>query len=701
MALIGTIRKNSWLLFIMIGVALAGFLIMDMVGQSSQFSVGNMTLGKIDGEEIDYREFMAHEEAVYSGGGSDMFTRRDFLWNYYLNKALFDKEADANGVQVGKEELLALQFGNNLSPVIQQRFMNPQTGSLDFQQLNEIRQQIESGMMPEETRRFWAWQEKEVIADRKQAKVTNLVAQSFYTPGWMVDRLMEDQKGSVNMAFVKIPFDKAQSGNDPVSEKQILDFMKKHKGEFYNKNEQRVLEYLTVDVELTAQDSSEVWERMREVRQAFARTDNDTTFVQSHDGEFVAAYQYKENLSGVIADSAFSEPIGSLIGPYERGNQLAVSKIINRKVIPDSVRSRHILFQAQDQQQLFEGFQKADSIKQIIESGELSFDSLARAHGQDASAPQGGELGYSARGQMVPEFDDHIFFQAEEGELHVVVTQFGVHLVEVTGKKFITNKEGVQLATVSEMYEPSQRTQDSLYDIAQELISGARSLSDLRENIAGRPEFRLRKADPIEENGFRFANFGGGNVSRDIIRWAFNSGTKEGDLSSVVYIYQNPEHFYNDTYVIVGLDQINPAGYPDPESVRLNVEQRIVDRIRGEKIAQQISGTSLKDIANEYGVSVDTAFNVTFGADAIQGIGDEPKVVAAIHNTSLNKMTSPIVGTTGVFIAQPFSRQESGGPDYATVRNNSVSYMVDQIGIALIESLKEEAEIQDNRSEFF
>src|SRR5690625_5955373 len=81
-----------------------------------------------------------------------MFTRRDFLWNYYLNKAIFDREADANGVQVGKEELLALQFGNNISPVIQQRFMNPQTGSIDFQQLNEIRQQIESGMMPEETR---------------------------------------------------------------------------------------------------------------------------------------------------------------------------------------------------------------------------------------------------------------------------------------------------------------------------------------------------------------------------------------------------------------------------------------------------------------------------------------------------------------------------------------------------------------------
>lgn len=701
MALIGTIRKNSWLLFIMIGVALAGFLIMDMVGQGSQFSAGNMTIGKIDGEEIDYREFMAHEEAVYSGGGSDMFTRRDFLWNYYLNKVLFDKEAEANGIRVGKEELLALQFGNELSPVIQQRFLNPQTGGLDYQQLSNIRQQIESGTMPEETKRFWAWQEKEIVADRQQAKIQNLVAQSFYTPGWMVDRMMEDQSLTTNIAFVKIPFDKAQSGNEPVSDKQILDYMKKHKNEFYNKKEQRVLEYLTVDVELTPQDSAEVWQHLREVREDFRNTSNDTTFVQSRDGDFLAAYQFKDNLSGPIADSAFNKPVGSLIGPYQQGNRLAVSKIINRKIIPDSVRSRHILFQAQDQQQMFEGFQRADSLKRIIESGELSFDSLARAYGQDASAPQGGELGYSARGQMVPEFDDHIFFQTEEGELHTIVTQFGVHLVEVTGRKFITNKEGVQLATISETFEPSQRTQDSLYNVAQELISGARSLRDLKDNIADRPEFRLRKADPVEKNGFLFANFGGGNVSRDIVRWAFSSGTKEGSLSSVVYIYQNPEHFYNDAYVIVGLSEVREAGYPDPENVRLNVEQLIVDQIKGEEIIKNMPTSSLRDIAAEYGVSVDTAYNVTFGGDVIQGVGEEPKLVAAVKNATLQKMTAPIIGTTGVFVAEPFSRQQSGSADYSSIRNNSVSYMVDQVGISLIESLKEEADIKDNRSEFY
>src|SRR5665811_2053407 len=110
MALIGTIRKNSWLLFVMIGVALAAFLVMDMVGQSSRMNMGDMTIGEINGEKVDYRQFMAHEEAVYAGGGSDMYSRRNFLWNYYLNKSIFDSEAEENGVAVGKEELLALEF---------------------------------------------------------------------------------------------------------------------------------------------------------------------------------------------------------------------------------------------------------------------------------------------------------------------------------------------------------------------------------------------------------------------------------------------------------------------------------------------------------------------------------------------------------------------------------------------------------------
>lgn len=701
MALIGTIRKNSWLLFIMIGVALGAFLVMDMVGQNSQMGMGNMSIGEVNGTDVDYREFMAHEEAVYSGGGSDMYSRRNFLWNYYLNKSLFDAEADANGVSVGKEELLALEFGNNLSPVIQQRFANPQTGAVDYQQLNNIRQQIQNGVMPPETKQFWAWQEKEIITDRKQVKVQNLVSKAFYTPSWMVNRLMEDQNNTANVAFVKIPFNKAADADVQVSDEQIVNYMKDHKGEFYKEEESKILEYMVVNVAPTSRDSADIMKRVQELKADFAVTQNDTTFIQSHEGTFLTAYQMKESIPALIADSVFAKPVGSLIGPYPEAGRLSVSKIINRKVIPDSVKSRHILFTAQDQQQMIVGYRKADSLKTIIESGEVSFDSLARANSQGPSAAQGGELGYSGQGQMVKPFNDLIFYEAEEGKLYTIATQFGVHLVQVEDKKYLNNKEGVQLATISENYVPSQETQDSLYNVAQSFISSARTLEDLAQEIADRPEFRLQKAEPVTENAFMFASFGGGSVSRDIIRWAYDAKTNDGDLSSVVYIYQNPELFYNNRYVIAGLDKTQSKGFPDPSTVRLNVEQIVMDQLKGKQIAESINQTSLDAIAQEYDVKVDTAFGVSFFNDVVEGIGEEPALVAAVKNTQNENLTKPIVGNTGVFVARPFSRQQVSTADYTSVRQNSVSQMAQQVTGALISSLKKDAKITDNRSEFY
>ncbi|HLT93986.1 MAG TPA: peptidylprolyl isomerase [Membranihabitans sp.] len=701
MALIGTIRKNSWLLFVMIGLALAAFLIMDMVGQSSQMSMGNMSIGEINGQEVDYRQFLAHEEAVYAGGGADLYSRRNFLWNYYLNKHIFDAEAKANGVQVGKEELLNLQFGNNLSPVIQQRFANPQTGQIDFQQLNSIRQQIQSGMMPEETRRFWSWQEKEIITDRTQAKLQNLVAQAFYTPSWMVDRLMSDQNTAANISYVKIPFNKATLTDVEVSGKQIMDYMKENKSRYYTEEENKILEYMVITVQPTAQDSVEIMNQIRDLKAQFAATDNDTTFVLNNEGTFQTAYQYRETLPAIIADSAYTKPKGSIIGPYTLGNNVSIAKIIDRKIIPDSVRSRHILFMAQTQQDMIDGYMKADSLKNLIESGTMTFDSLARAHGEDPSAPNGGELGYAAEGQMVPSFNDLIFYQAEVGELNIVATQFGVHLVEVLDKKYMTNKEGVQLATVSKRIVPSQRTQDSLYNVAQTFVSNARTLDDLRNMLVDYPQYRLQKSDPVMKNDYLFGTFGGGSVSRDIIRWSFDDNTKVGDMSSVVYIYQNPQFFYNDRYVIAGLSESRPAGYPDPESVRLSVEQLIIDKMKGEQIAKEITETSLQAIADKYQVKVDTAFGVTFANDIIEGIGEEPALVAAVKHTQNNSLTPPVVGNTGVFVAMPFSRQNISSTDFTTVRQTSASMMAQQVSGALISSLKEEAKIVDNRSEFY
>jgi len=85
--------------------------------------------------------------------------------------------------------------------------------------------------------------------------------------------------------------------------------------------------------------------------------------------------------------------------------------------------ARHILVDSEE---------KANALKAEIEGGK-DFAEVAKENSSCPSSAQGGELGEFGPGQMVPEFDK-ICFSADLGVVHVVQTQFGYHLVEVTAR---------------------------------------------------------------------------------------------------------------------------------------------------------------------------------------------------------------------------------------------------------------------------
>jgi len=86
--------------------------------------------------------------------------------------------------------------------------------------------------------------------------------------------------------------------------------------------------------------------------------------------------------------------------------------------------ARHILVETQE---------KCEDIKRQIEAG-ADFAELAGEHSKCPSGERGGELGEFSPGQMVEEFDD-VVFSGDLGKIHgPVQTQFGFHLIEVTGR---------------------------------------------------------------------------------------------------------------------------------------------------------------------------------------------------------------------------------------------------------------------------
>jgi len=86
--------------------------------------------------------------------------------------------------------------------------------------------------------------------------------------------------------------------------------------------------------------------------------------------------------------------------------------------------ARHILVETQE---------KCEDIKRQIEAG-ADFAELAGEYSKCPSGERGGELGEFSPGQMVEEFDD-VVFSGDLGKIHgPVQTQFGFHLIEVTGR---------------------------------------------------------------------------------------------------------------------------------------------------------------------------------------------------------------------------------------------------------------------------
>lgn len=97
------------------------------------------------------------------------------------------------------------------------------------------------------------------------------------------------------------------------------------------------------------------------------------------------------------------------------------------------VKASHILVKTKEE---------AEQLRQDILDGKKTFEQAAAEFSQCPSGAKGGDLGFFGKGQMVKEFEVVTFELAQKDSdkpedliSEPIQTQFGYHLIKLTGKK--------------------------------------------------------------------------------------------------------------------------------------------------------------------------------------------------------------------------------------------------------------------------
>ena len=132
---------------------------------------------------------------------------------------------------------------------------------------------------------------------------------------------------------------------------------------------------------------------------------------------------------------------GSLAGPVRSAAGFHILKVIEKRqadmpgAAVTQTHARHILLRLTPQQNEAAATAKLAEFKKRILAGKAEFAALARENSEDASAKEGGDLGWVNPGMFVPEFEKVMNGLAPNQISEPLTSRFGVHLIQVIERR--------------------------------------------------------------------------------------------------------------------------------------------------------------------------------------------------------------------------------------------------------------------------
>jgi peptidyl-prolyl cis-trans isomerase D len=693
MAVIGKIREKSTLILIIIGGALLAFVLGDLLGNKGSMG-GPVNIGEINGQEIQGLDFEArvtkniadYEERNSVPANEEVTSSiRDMVWNQLLIDYIVKKEIEKLGIDVSPEELFDMVRGNDPHPQVRQAFSNPQTGEFnpdDVIRYLKTMDQDQTG----KAKNQWVQFEKSIKEERLQAKYYNLIKKGLYPTLHEAKNYYTDASKMFNVRFIAKRFATVADSTIEVSDKELKEYYNNNIKKYQQEEPLREVKYVTYQILPSENDKLETEKWFNEKIEEFKVAEDDSLFLAANsDGTptfsfFAKASGLPDRLDTVV----FSMEKGQVFGPYIEFNTFKASKVIDFKLSSDSVKARHILINIE--KDTASAMALVDSLKKLITSKKRKFEELAKEFSKDfGSAQDGGSLGWFKEGVMVPPFNDACF-KGNKGDLPIVVSQFGIHFIEILDKSAESKK--VQLATLERKIEPSGATFDKYFNDATAFSIKSNTAEDFQKE-AETNGLNIRIQELKSTDRF-LADL---ESPRELIRWAFNG--KINDVS-------DPFRF-GEKFVVACISDAKEKGDLPFEKIKEDISVEVRKNKKAEMFIKEMSGTSnMEELSQKLKLPLERGDNISFSSFSVPGMGREPYVVGKLTTLKKGQMSIPIKGDQGVYVVYIENIVEAPDvSDYSGYKTSIKQGFSSRVNNEVFEALKEKANVIDDRAKFY
>jgi peptidyl-prolyl cis-trans isomerase D len=448
------------------------------------------------------------------------------------------------------------------------------------------------------------------------------------------------------------------------------------------------MEYVQFDVNPSDEDRKVVQEWGTKVKDEWQNTKlADSIFVnRNSDTKYNDdATMYKKGaLAGDLDTIMFHEKEGFIYGPYEDNGFVKIAKLAMTVNFPDSVKARHILVKIKQGENPDSVVKKMDSLRKQIKAKKVKFEDLAKQMSEDAgSGAKGGDLGWFKEGAMVKPFNDSAFY-GKKGDMKIVTSQFGVHLIEIMDQSKTSKR--VKVIFADRKIEPTTKTFNAVLNKANDFISKCPT-GDQFTATAKSLGMPVRPADNIRESEKMLPGL---ENSRELIVWAYKA--KQGEMSKVYAV--------GPKYVIGHLLEIKDKGFATLDNARQRVEMMVRREKKAAMMMDKMKG-SADEVAGKMNLTAETSDKVTFQGGGIPGKGMEPEVVGKIFTMKAGE-SKTIKGNMGVYVVTVIGFNKQPAPtDYNAMKGQMMSQIQQRAENGFYDALKELANIIDNRGKYF